>query len=579
MKELYARLFTYVPERKKYAYIAMVLSALSVFIYMFAYWYLWKTIKLILVDFQLDVALNYSLKIVFLMILRGVVAIIGLLSSHFMGFRLETNLRKKGLYNLLDASFSFYDKNNSGKIRKIIDDNAGNTHSTVAHLIPNNVIAVLTPIAMLTLTFMVDIRLGILLILVCLVGVVQYRLMYNAPELMDKFSKALENMSAATVEYIRGMQVIKIFGVGVKYYKTLIESIIDYKDNVYAYSQACKKPYVAFQVLFNSFYAFMVPLLAYFIIRGDDANLLLAKLVFFTMFSGVILSSFMSIMFTGTDNYSAKLTLDKLEGLIENMEREKIEFGTDEKIDRFDIEFSNVSFKYEDNFILKDFNLKLYENKTYALVGSSGSGKSTIAKLISGFYPIDKGKIIIGGKNISSYSEKTIQENIAYIFQHAKLFKKSIFENVLVGNPKASREMVLNALHLASCDSILDKFENRENTIIGSKGVYLSGGEIQRIAIARAILKDANIIIMDEASAATDPENEYELQRAFSSLIKNKTVIMIAHRLSSITNVDEILFIDDGSVIERGSHKDLIAAKGRYKKLYDMYNTANEWRI
>ena len=461
----------------------------------------------------------------------------------------------------------------------IIDDNAGNTHSTVAHLIPNNVIAVLTPIAMLTLTFMVDIRLGILLILVCLVGVVQYRLMYNAPELMDKFSKALENMSAATVEYIRGMQVIKIFGVGVKYYKTLIESIIDYKDNVYAYSQACKKPYVAFQVLFNSFYAFMVPLLAYFILRGGDANLLLAKLVFFTMFSGVILSSFMSIMFTGTDNYSAKLTLDKLEGLIENMEREKIEFGTDEKIDRFDIEFSNVSFKYEDKFILKDFNLKLYENKTYALVGSSGSGKSTIAKLISGFYPIDKGKIIIGGKNISSYSEKTIQENIAYIFQHAKLFKKSIFENVLVGNPKASREMVLNALHLASCDSILDKFENRENTIIGSKGVYLSGGEIQRIAIARAILKDANIIIMDEASAATDPENEYELQRAFSSLIKNKTVIMIAHRLSSITNVDEILFIDDGSVIERGSHKDLIAAKGRYKKLYDMYNTANEWRI
>ena len=221
----------------------------------------------------------------------------------------------------------------------------------------------------------------------------------------------------------------------------------------------------------------------------------------------------------------------------------------------------------------------MQEGKTYALAGSSGGGKSTIAKLISGFYSLDGGKILIGGKEINSYSEDALVNNIAFVFQNAKLFKTSIFDNVKIARPSATRDEVLEALHLAQCDDILDKFKERENTIIGSKGVHLSGGEIQRIAVARVILKNAKIIILDEASAAADPENEYELQKAFSNMMKGKTVIMIAHRLSSIKNVDEILVIENGNVLERGSHKALMDLNGKYKMLQELYSKANSWRV
>ena len=245
-----------------------------------------------------------------------------------------------------------------------------------------------------------------------------------------------------------------------------------------------------------------------------------------------------------------------------------------------DIDFSGVTFRYEEGVdVLTDFSLKLESGKKYALVGSSGSGKSTIAKLISGFYPVSSGELKIGGVDISKYKRETLEHEIAFVFQNAKLFKTSIYENVKIGRPDASREEVVKALDLAMCGSILDKFETREDTIIGAKGVHLSGGETQRIAIARAILKDAPIIILDEASAASDPENEYEMQQAFSKLMEGKTVIMIAHRLSSIRNVDEILVVEDGKVTERGSHDELIAKDSKYKNLQNLYNQANEWRL
>lgn len=579
MIHLYRRLFAYVPERKKYAYVSMIFAGLAVFIYILAYYFLWKTLEALVIKSNAALGVQYGLNVVVLMILRGITAITAVLLSHYLGFRLETNLRKTGLDKVLEASFSFFDKNNSGQIRKIIDDNAGNTHKTVAHLIPDNVTAVLTPVGMFLLSFFLDYRLGILLLFACIAGIIQYRMMYNSPGLMDRFSRALEKMSAATVEYVRGMQIIKIFGVSVSYYKSLIDSITDYRKNVYAYSQSCRRPYVGFQVLFNSFYIFALPFAAFFILRGESAAAILAKCVFFTIFSGIVLSSFMAVMFTGSDNHNAKLTVDRLEELMQSMDDAKLTHGSEDRMEAYDIRFSNVSFKYEETYVLKDFDLQLDAHKTYALVGPSGSGKSTIAKLISGFYPVEQGEILIGGKSITSFSEQAIQKNIAFVFQHSRLFKTSIYENVKIGKPDAGRDEVLAALTAAQCDSILDKFPDREHTVIGSKGVHLSGGEIQRIAIARAILKDARIIILDEASAATDPENEYEIQQAFSKLMKGKTVIMIAHRLSTITNVDEILFVESGKIIERGSHDSLMAQCGRYKELQDMYCRSNEWRF
>ena len=557
----------------------MALSAAAVCSYMGAYWFLWQSIVSILVIPAYEKAMYDAIIVVALMILRGILNIASATCSHYLGFRLETNLRKNGLHKLLDASSSFFDHNSSGEIRKVIDDNAAETHKTVAHLIPDNITAVMTPVLMFVLMFAIDYRLGILLILTTVIGVLQYRKMSGGTEFLSGYSAALQKMSAATVEYVRGMQIIKIFGVTVQYYKTLIDSIKEYKQYVYQYSLSCKNPYVGFQVLFNVFYAFAVPAAVVLISYGEPAMLILAKIVFFAVFSGAVFTSFTSIMFTGQDNFGAQNTLNQLDELTASMDQAKLPHGSEENFQNFDIEFRHVDFKYDDTFVLKNFNLTLHQNKTYALIGSSGGGKSTIAKLISGFYPVDGGEILIGGKNIQSYSEKALIQNIAFVFQHSQLLKTSIYENVRIGNPQATRQQIMDALDAANCTSILDKFPQREMTVIGAKGVYLSGGEVQRIAIARAILKNANIVIMDEASAAADPENEYELQQAFQKLMRGKTVIMIAHRLSSIQNVDQILFVQNGKVVEQGTHNELMSYNGRYKDFQDVYCKANQWRL
>lgn len=580
MLKLYKKLFCYVPGQKKWAYLAMILAGLSVFLTMASFWCMWKVFEEILVNENYVRAYHYGLAVIIFMVLKAVVLLTGMFSSHYVAFQLEYGMRKAGFDRLMEASFSFFDKNSSGQIRTIIDDNASDTHKTVAHLIPDNIVAVLTPVLMISMTFYIDYRLGILLIILTALGAFLFRAMSGAgTEFMGKYMQSLEEMSSATIEYIRGMQVIKIFGITVKYYKNLIDAILNYKKFVYQHSLNCMNPWVLFLVLFHSYYAVSVPFAIIFIFRGEPALLILAKVVFFSVSSEVLLTSCMGIMKMGTDNFHARNSVDKLETLMMEMEKEKIEYGDETELDHFSIELKHVDFKYEDQYILKDFNLRLEQNKTYALVGPSGGGKSTIAKLISGLYPIDRGVITIGERDIQSYRESSLQKNIAFVFQNTELFKLSIYENVKLGKPCAGRNEVMEALKNANCEGILDKFPERENTVVGSKGVYLSGGEVQRIAIARAILKDANIIIMDEASAAADPENEYELQRAFTALIRNKTVIMIAHRLSSITNVDEILFVENGEIVERGSSKELMSRKGRYEELYNLYSLANEWRI
>ena len=261
------------------------------------------------------------------------------------------------------------------------------------------------------------------------------------------------------------------------------------------------------------------------------------------------------------------------------MQEDKLSYGRREHFDNFNIEFENVSFSYGENKVLRNMSFSLDEKKTYALVGHSGSGKSTIAKLLSGFYKIDSGAIKIGGFPLEEYTKEAIIRNISFVFQDSKLFKKSIYENVALADDKAGREEVMEAMSLAGCDEIIAKFKERENTIIGSKGVHLSGGEKQRIAIARAILKKSSIIIMDEASAAIDADNEYELQKAFKNLMKDKTVIMIAHRMTSIQNVDEIIVLENGKLMERGDNETLIRKNGIYSRLLNLYNTANDWRV
>ena len=578
MLTVYKKILSYVPKERYLAYIGILLSMLSVVFKVWGYYYLSKFLIEIIVYNNIENAKYYGFCIVGLLIIGITLYGIAGLVTHVLGFRLETNLRKYGIEGLSKASFSFFDTHPSGKTRKIIDDNATDTHMIVAHLIPDNAGAILMPILLLVLGFFVSLKVGIILIILSIVGGISLSMMTGEKEFMKIYQESLETLSSETVEYVRGIQVIKIFGISVESFKALNTAIKNYSKYSLEYAMSCKRGFVGFQWFFFSFIAMVIPILLLFF-NIEDPKMLAVELIMVLFLSGALFVSLMAIMYVSMYAFMGQSVVEKLESIFEEMNSNKLIFGSNKEFENYNITFENVSFGYTDKKIINDLSFSLEENKSYALVGSSGSGKSTIAKLISGFYKVDSGVIKIGNRSISSYSEEALINNIAFVFQNVKLFKTSIYDNVKIGKADASYEEVMTAMNLAGCNSILDKFSEREQTQIGTKGVYLSGGEKQRIAIARAILKDAKIIIMDEASAAVDPENEYELQRAFSNLIKDKTVIMIAHRLPSIRNVDEILVMDNGEIIERGTDRELMALDGEYKKLQSLYNKANEWRV
>lgn len=578
MLTVYKKILSYVPKERYLAYIGILLSMLSVVFKVWGYYYLSKFLIEIIVYNNIENAKYYGFCIVGLLIIGITLYGIAGLVTHVLGFRLETNLRKYGIEGLSKASFSFFDTHPSGKTRKIIDDNATDTHMIVAHLIPDNAGAILMPILLLVLGFLVSIKVGIILIILSIVGGISLSMMTGEKEFMKIYQESLETLSSETVEYVRGIQVIKIFGISVESFKALNTAIKNYSKYSLEYAMSCKRGFVGFQWFFFSFIAMVIPILLLFY-NIEDPKMLAVELIMVLFLSGALFVSLMAIMYVSMYAFMGQSVVEKLESLFEEMNSNKLTFGSNNEFENYNITFENVSFGYTDKKIINNLSFSLEENKSYALVGSSGSGKSTIAKLISGFYKVDGGVIKIGDKSISSYTEEALINNIAFVFQNVKLFKTSIYDNVKIGKADASYEEVMTAMSLAGCDSILDKFSEREQTQIGTKGVYLSGGEKQRIAIARAILKDAKIIIMDEASAAVDPENEYELQRAFSNLIKDKTVIMIAHRLPSIRNVDEILVMDNGEIIERGTDRELMTLDGEYKKLQSLYSKANEWRV
>ena len=578
MLTVYKKILSYVPKERYLAYIGILLSMLSVVFKVWGYYYLSKFLIEIIVYNNIENAKYYGFCIVGLLIIGITLYGIAGLVTHVLGFRLETNLRKYGIEGLSKASFSFFDTHPSGKTRKIIDDNATDTHMIVAHLIPDNAGAILMPILLLVLGFFVSLKVGIILIILSIVGGISLSMMTGEKEFMKIYQESLETLSSETVEYVRGIQVIKIFGISVESFKALNTAIKNYSKYSLEYAMSCKRGFVGFQWFFFSFIAMVIPILLLFF-NIEDPKMLAVELIMVLFLSGALFVSLMAIMYVSMYAFMGQSVVEKLESIFEEMNSNKLTFGSNEEFENYNITFENVSFGYTDKKIINDLSFSLEENKSYALVGASGSGKSTIAKLISGFYKVDSGVIKIGNRSISSYSEEALINNIAFVFQNVKLFKTSIYDNVKIGKADASYEEVMTAMNLAGCNSILDKFSEREQTQIGTKGVYLSGGEKQRIAIARAILKDAKIIIMDEASAAVDPENEYELQRAFSNLIKDKTVIMIAHRLPSIRNVDEILVMDNGEIIERGTDRELMALDGKYKKLQSLYSKANEWRV
>lgn len=577
--KIYKKLFAYVQDKKYLGFFAIIFSAISAVLTVYGYYLIYRFLDNLIIHTDLSGAENLAIKSALILTAGAIFYFASGAFSHLLGFRLETNLRKRGIDGLENASFRFFDLNPSGKIRKIIDDNAAQTHQVVAHMIPDSSQAIITPVLVLVLGFIVSIRVGITLLALTIIGCLILGAMMGEQKFMKIYQEALSKLSAETVEYVRGMQVVKIFRANVESFKSFYKAIKDYSKYAYDYSLSCKKPYVLYQWLFFGLIAILIIPIVYFMTSLGSAKMILLELIMILFLSGVLFVSFMRMMWYSLYISQGNYAVDTLEALYEDMQKDKLVHGNVNNFKNYNIDFENVSFAYDDKAVIENLSFKLEEGKSYALVGSSGSGKSTVAKLISGFYNVNEGSIKIGGMPISEYSDEALIKAISFVFQDSKLFKNSIYDNVALANKDATKDDVMRALKLAGCDLILDKFPERENTIIGSKGVYLSGGEKQRIAIARAILKDSKIIIMDEASASIDPDNEFELQKAFKNLMKDKTVIMIAHRLSTIKDVDEILVMDNGKIIERGSDKELMSRDTRYKRLQELFNSTNEWRV
>ena len=576
---VYKKVFHYVPEKIVPGILSILTSLLSGVILVYAYMLLYFFLENLILFRDGGQSYAIGLKIVLDLTLAGLCYLFSGVLSHIFAFRLETNLRKKGIEGLASASFRFYDLHSSGYIRKTIDSNAEKTHQAVAHMIPDSAQAFLVPLLSLALGFFVSLRVGIVLLLLVLISGFFLQKMMGGSQFMQFYQESLNHLSAETVEYVRGIQVVKLFGNRLQSFKAMKEAIESYAKYAYEYSLSCKTPYVLYQWIFLGLIPILSIPLSFLLVKEPQPEKLIIDLIMIFFLDGVIMVAFMKIMWSGMYIFNASFAIDEMEKLYKKMQEDSLQYGREERFPNYSMEFQNVDFSYGDKKVLEGLSFRLEEGKSYALVGHSGSGKSTIAKLLSGFYKVDKGQIRIGDLPIESYSKNALCKAISFVFQDSKLFHKTIYENVLLGKPDATAEEVHRALDLAGCKEILERFPEKENTLIGAKGVYLSGGEKQRIAIARAILKDAPIVILDEASASIDADQEYALQNAFKNLIQGKTVIMIAHRLSSIQGLQEILVLEEGKIVERGSSKELLQRDSRYKKLWELCKTTEDWRI
>ena len=501
--------------------------------------------------------------------------------SHLAAFRVETNMRRYSMQKIVRMPLGFFDSNTIGKIRKIIDDNASITHSFLAHLMPDLAGTALTPLIAVVLIFIFDWRLG----LACLVPVViamfvmSFMMGKRGRYFMKIYMNSLEEMNTEAVEYVRGIPVVKVFQQTVFSFKNFHNSIMKYRNMVFAYTKMWERPMSLYTVIINGFVFFLVPVAILLISSSGNYVDVILNLFLYILITPVFSQSIMRSMYLNQASGQAREAITRLENLFAE---EQLPLPDKPKhVAGHEISFLNVSFSYPgaDQKAVDSISFRIPEGKTVALVGASGSGKTTIARLIPRFRDVDDGLVRIGGTDVRNIHPEELMKHISFVFQNTRLFKTSLLENIKYGNPSASVEEVNQAVDLAQCREIIDKLPDGLNTKIGTEGTYLSGGEQQRIILARAILKNAPIVVLDEATAFTDPENEHLIQQAFTQLTKGKTVLMIAHRLTSVQNADEILVIENGKIVEQGTHQELVEKNGNYTRMWNEYQQSVKWTI
>ena len=556
------------------------LAAVSAVMTLIPYYELWKIIRTAVNGENLDDIKMYAWSAVAWIVGALLVYIIALFCTHIAAFRVQANMRSGLMRRIITLPLGVFDEDGTGKIRRIVNDSTAATETFIAHNLPDKTVAAVTPVGLLVLVFAFNWKIGLICMIPALIGFACLTSMMTKgmQVKMKEYQDALENMSSEATEYVRGVPVVKTFGQTVHSFKRFKGCIDGFGKWATDYTLSLRFPMAGFMTCINAVFAFIV-IAAFVVTKSGVDNAAILNIMYYIIITPLVTSALTKIAYSG----EAEMTLiDALKRADKIMEIEPLAEGrSDRKIVDHSFELKNVSYRYKDanRDAVRDVTLSIKPGEHVALVGPSGSGKTTLAELMVRFFDVTKGEILIGGVNVKDLSSGTLMDLVSFVFQDSRLIKKSILENVRMAKPNASEAEVLEALRKAQCMDIIEKLPDGIHTILGEKGTYLSGGEQQRITIARAFLKDAPILILDEATAFADPDNETKVQAAFEELSKNKTLIMIAHRLSTVMNADRIFVMDDGKCIESGNHEELMRKGGLYKHMFDEYTRSIEWKV
>ena len=578
-----SRLLGYAGNHKYLIYASWILSAVSALVSLVPYLYIWLVMREVLETaphFENAVGLTHNgWMAVGFAVAAVLIYIAGLMCSHMGAFRIATNMRISTMEHILKLPLGVSESFGSGKLRKIVNESSAATETYLAHQLPDRSGAIATPCGLLILLFVFDWRLGVLSLLPVALGFAIMMSMtgQRMQKKMLEYQNALDDMSNEAVEYIRGIPVVKTFGQTIYSFKKFKGSIERYKKWVIAYTKELRAPMMFYTTAINGVFAFLIAGALFFTSDGVTSEFIL-NLIFYIIITPIISITLTRIMFQSENAMIVDDALGRIDSILKLdplSEPSKPEIPEDASV-----EVKNVYFSYDGkNDVLKNISFYIPAGQKIALVGPSGGGKTTLANIIARFFDPDRGCVKIGGIDVKNIKKEELMDTVSFVFQNSRLIKGTILDNVRLGKPDATREEVMNAIVNAQCKDIIDKLPNGIDTVIGSKGTYLSGGEQQRIAIARVMLKDSPIIIMDEATAFADPDNEYRIQKALTNISKGKTVIMIAHRLSTVVNADRIYVIKDGEIAESGTSDELMAQNGLFSKMWNNYQASVQWKV
>lgn len=585
-----SRMFSYAGNFHILTILGCILSGISTIVSMLPFVCIWLVIRDLIQAFAAgDISLatestHYAWMAVVFAVASILIYFIALNCTHLAAFRTATNMRKSAIHHIVTLPLGYFSQNASGRLRKIIDDNAGLTEGFLAHQLPDLTGAAVMPFAVIVLIFLFDWRLGICCLIPMGISVIFLKQMMGGDnaQFMSKYMTALETMNKEAVEYIRGIPVVKVFQQTIYSFKNFHAAIEEYEKFASGYALKCRIPLTEFTVTLNGTFVLLIPV-AMFILSGISGQAAYENIVldflFYSLFTPVCATMMNRIMFASEQLMAAKSAVSRVDEILQEKplkEPEHPMIPTDASI-----VFSDVSFAYPGakEKALDHISFEVPAGKTVALVGASGSGKSTAASLIPRFYDVQSGSVTVGGVDVRNIEKRELMKKVAFVFQNTHLFKDTLLNNIKAARPDATREEVLKAADEAQCKDIINRLPDGLDTLVGSGGTYLSGGENQRIALTRAILKDAPIIVLDEATAFADAENEHQIQLAFERLTQNKTVLMIAHRLSTIQDADLILVFKDGQIAERGTHEELVALNGIYSSMWKDYQTSIAWKV